>query len=289
VAVATALAQDQTPIFTSDTRLVVLHATAVNSKGQLVTNLPQSAFKVFENGVEQQIKLFRREDVPVALGLVVDNSGSMKDKRSKVEAASIAMVKASNPRDRVFIVNFNEEAYRDVDFTSEIKKLEEGIARIDARGGTAFYDALSASLDYVKQYGKLEKKVLMLVTDGADTASTITAEKLLGRLNSATDVVVHAIGLLSQEEPREARKAKRSLEAITRASGGLCFFPKEVEEVEKLALQVAHDIRNQYILGYTPLNAALDGTYRTVKVTATGPGSPVVRTRNGYYAGGKGS
>ena len=278
-----ALAQEDPPTFSVDSRLVVLHATVVNNKGQLVTTLPGNAFKVYENNVEQPIKAVRREDVPVALGVIVDNSGSMRDKRAKVEAASVAMVKASNRLDRVFVVNFNDEAYRDVDFTSDVKKMEEGIARIDSRGGTAFFDALSASIDYVRQYGRLDKKVLMLVTDGADNASTSTLEKLLPKVHDS-GVVVHVIGLLSQEEPREAKRAQRALKMIADASGGLCFFPKELAEVETLALQVAHDIRNQYVIQYSPVNQNLDGSFRAIKVTANGPNKPSVRTRSGYYA-----
>ena len=280
--VVAAYTQEPEATFRSDTRLVPLYATVVNSKGQLVTDLPRTAFRVLENNVEQPIKAFLREDVPVSLGLIVDNSGSMRDSRAKVEAAAIAMVKASNPRDQVFIVNFNDEAFEDVPFTSDIKKMEEGLSRIDSRGGTAFYDAISLSLDNVVK-GKHDKRVLMLLTDGNDTASSSTLEKLLAKTGRSS-VVIHVIGLLSKEEPREARKAQRALKAIAESTGGLCFFPNGLEEVEKLALQVAHDIRNQYVITYSPLNPALDGSYRTIKVTAKGPNSPVVRTRSGYYA-----
>ncbi len=279
---AVAYGQEPEPTFRSDTRLVPLYATVVNSKGQLVTDLPRTAFKVMENNVEQPIKGFLREDVPVSLGLIVDNSGSMRDRRAKVEAAAIAMVKASNPKDQVFIVNFNDEAFEDVPFTSDVKKMEEGLARIDSRGGTAFYDAISLSLDNVAK-GKHDKRVLMLITDGNDNASSTTLEKLLSKTGRA-NVVIHVIGLLSKEEPREARKAQRALKQIAESTGGLSFFPNELEEVEKLALQVAHDIRNQYVITYSPLNPALDGTYRAIKVTAKGPNNPVVRTRSGYYA-----
>jgi Ca-activated chloride channel family protein len=282
VACGAAYAQEPEATFTTDTRLVPLYATVVNSKGQLVTDLPRTAFKVLENNVEQPIKDFKREDVPVSLGLIVDNSGSMRDRRQKVEAAAIAMVKASNPLDQVFVVNFNDEAYEDVPFTSDIKKMEDGLSRIDSRGGTAFYDAISLSLDNVVK-GKRDKRVLMLITDGNDNASSTTLEKLLAK-TGRSNVVIHVIGLLSTEEPREARKAQRALKQIAESTGGLCFFPKELEEVEKLALQVAHDIRNQYVITYSPLNASLDGSYRTIKVTAKGPNSPVVRTRSGYYA-----
>lgn len=278
------LAQDQDPVFRSDTRLVVLHATVVDGKGNIVIDLPQSAFKVYENNAEQPIKIFRREDVPVSLGVIVDNSGSMRLRRNKVESAALQMVKASNRLDEVFIVNFNDDAFLDIDFTADVKKMEEGLTRIDARGGTAMYDAISMSIDHLKAKAKRDKKVLMLITDGADTASRTSLEKLVSQTHT-TDAVIYAIALLNDEIPREAKKAKRALETITKASGGLCFFPKTLEEVDALALEVAKDIRNQYVIAYSPTVQELDGTFRQIRVTANGPNRPMVRTRSGYYAG----
>src|SRR5258707_308459 len=145
--------------FRADTRLVVLHATVVDKSGRLLTNLQPSAFHVFENNVEQPIKKVLREDVPVSMGLIVDNSGSMRTKRGKVENSALALVKASNPEDEVFIVNFNDEAFLDQPFTSDIKELERGLSKIDSRGGTAMRDAIRMSIDYLKENGKRDKKV----------------------------------------------------------------------------------------------------------------------------------
>jgi len=281
--VASAQQPESDRTFRADTRLVVLHASVVDKAGRLIPTLPKEAFKVFENNVEQSLKVFRREDVPVSLALVIDNSGSMRDKRKKVEVAALAMVKASNPRDEVTLVNFNDEAYQDVTFTSDIKKLEEGLTRIDSRGGTAMRDAMSMSIDYVKEKGKHDKKVLLVITDGNDTASAMTLEKLTQKAHQS-EVAFYLIGLLSDEEKREAKKAKRALEALAEASGGSAIFPKDVEEVEKVAVSVAAELRNQYILAYTPTNLALDGTFRAVRVVANGPNRPTVRTRSGYYA-----
>ncbi|MCC6859108.1 MAG: VWA domain-containing protein [Bryobacterales bacterium] len=274
---------DQEAVFRTETRLVVLHATVMDKNGHLVTNLARNAFRVFENGVEQTLKVFRREDVPVSLGLIVDNSGSMRDKRQKVESAALALVKDSNPEDEVFIVNFNDEAFLDKDFTSDIKAMEEGLTRIDSRGGTAMRDALRMSLDHLKEKAKKDKKVLVVVTDGNDNASSITLEHLV-KAAQQSEVLVYAVGLLNEEERREAKRAKRALDALTEATGGQAYYPKEVAEVDKIAHQVAHDIRNQYILAYTPTNLALDGSFREVKVTVNGPNRPTVRTRSGYYA-----
>jgi Ca-activated chloride channel family protein len=266
-----------------DTRLVVLPVSVSDKSGKLLTNLSQESFKIFENGAEQPIKLFRREDVPVSLGIIVDNSGSMHDKRSKVETAALDLVKASNPHDEVFIVNFNDEAYLDVEFTNDAKKLEDGLARIDARGGTAMRDAISMSIDYVKHKGKKDKKVLLVVTDGNDTASSGSLEKLIDKARQS-EVLVYAIGLLTEEEKRDAKKAKRELDAITRESGGLSFYPRDLTEVDRITLQVAHEIRNQYTIAYSPTIQALDGSFRQIRVTVNAAGHPSVRTRTGYYA-----
>ena len=281
---ASVQAQESDTTFRADTRLVVLHASVVDKSGKLLTALPQTAFKIFENNIQQPIKMFRREDVPVSLGLVVDNSGSMRNKRRRVEAAALAAVKASNPRDEITIVNFNDEPFQDVEFTNDLKKMEEGLTKIDSRGGTAMRDAVSAAVDYVKKKGKHDKKVLFVITDGNDTASTqITLEKLVQKAHES-EVLLFFVGLLNEEDKREAKKAKRAMDALAEASGGSAVFPAEIDDVEKVALSLANEIRNQYIITYTPTNQSLDGSFRTIKVLANGPGRPVVRTRSGYYA-----
>jgi len=271
------------PTFRSDIRLVLLPISVTDRGGKLVTDLQQKAFKVFENGAEQPIKIFRREDVPISLGIVIDNSGSMREKRQKVETASLDLVKASNPQDEVFIVNFNDDAWLDVPFTSDIKKLEDGVAKIDSRGGTAMRDAIGLSMDYLKKEGKKQKKVLLVITDGNDNASSMSLEKLVNR-SQQEEILIYAIGLLSEEEHREARNAKRALDSLTRESGGMAFYPKALTEVDQITLQVAHEIRNQYTIAYSPTVQAMDGSFRQIKVTVNAPGHPLVRTRTGYYA-----
>src|SRR5438105_9349025 len=275
--------QGETATFRADTRLVVLHATVVDKSGRLLTNLQPSAFHVFENNVEQPIKKVLREDVPVSMGLIVDNSGSMRTKRGRVEASAVALVKASNPQDEVFIVNFNDEAFLDQPFTSDIKELERGLSKIDSRGGTAMRDAIRMSIDYLKENGKRDKKVLVVVTDGDDNNSSGTLENLV-KSAQQSEVLIYTVGLLAEEEKREAKRATRALNAIAEATGGKSYYPKELKDVDGVCQQVAHDIRSQYIIEYNPKNPALDGSFRQIKVVANGPNRPVVRTRSGYYA-----
>ena len=205
--------QDETPVFTLDARLVPLHVSVVDKNGKLITNLPQSAFKVFENNVEQPLKIFNREDVPVSMGIIIDNSGSMREKRPKVAAAALELIKESNPQDEVFIVDFNDVAYLDAPFTNNIKKLEQVLDKIDTRGGTAMRDAISMSIDYAKTEGKKSKKVLLVITDGNDNTSNETLEQLVRKARQS-EVLIYCIGLLNDEEPREARAAKRALNEL---------------------------------------------------------------------------
>ena len=145
-------------VFRKEVDEVTLHATVVDDKNRLVTDLDRNDFTVFEDGKPQKITSFRREDIPVAMGIVIDNSGSMRDKRQAVNAAAINFVKSSNPQDKVFVVNFNEDFFLDQDYTSSIPKLKDALERIEARGGTALYDAVVASSDHLKKSACWKRK-----------------------------------------------------------------------------------------------------------------------------------
>jgi Ca-activated chloride channel homolog len=275
--------EDGNVIFSTETRLVPLSVTVLDKSGHLVTNLPQSAFQILENGVLQPVKMFKREDVEISLGMIIDNSGSMRDKRKQVATAALDLVKDSNPHDEVFIVNFNDEAFLDADFTSDTSKMEQALTKIDSRGGTAMRDAIRMSIDHLKQGAKKDKKVLLVVTDGNDNASIINLENLVKEAQNS-GVLLYAIGLLTEEERGEAKKAKRALDMLTEATGGEAFYPKTLDDVDRIAHQVARDLRNQYSIAYSPTNQKLDGSYRQIKVVVSGPNKPVARTRSGYYA-----
>jgi Ca-activated chloride channel homolog len=270
-----------------DVNLVVLHTTVNDDRGKFVDGLTQDNFRVYEDKVEQKLSVFKREDIPVSMGLVIDNSGSMRDKRPRVNEAALTLVQSSNPQDEAFVVNFNDDFYLDLDkdFSSSIPELKEALERIDSRGSTALYDAIIGSLDHLKK-GVKEKKVLLIVTDGEDNTSRNSLEKTLREIQK-TSTVIYTIGLLGQENKRSAKTAKKALTEIAQASGGLAFFPENVDDVHAICEQVAHDIRHQYTLAYYPSNGAKDGTFRTVHVDVIPPrgrGKLVARTRNVYYA-----
>jgi Ca-activated chloride channel family protein len=272
-------------VFRKDVDEVMLHATVVDDKQHIITNLERNAFTVFEDGKPQNIISFHHIDIPVAMGIVIDNSGSMREKRSKVNQAALNLVRSSNPRDEVFIVNFNDEQYLDQDFTHDLLKLKEALEKIDARGGTALYDAVVASADHLKRNARLEKKVIFLVTDGEDNASSETLEQAVKQLQVEGGPSVYAIGVLGDEDhPKRARKA---LQIIADRTGGIAFFPKTLDEVDNISRTIANDIRNQYAIGYKPASPKKAGEFRQVRVEAKakGHGKLVVRTKSGYYAG----
>jgi len=272
-------------VFKKDVEEVLVHATVMDDKShRLITGLNKDAFTVFENDQRQNIGFFRNEDIPVAMGIVIDNSGSMREKRDKVNKAALNLVRSSNPQDEVFVVNFNDEYYLDQAFTNKVPKLQEALEKVEARGGTALYDALLASADYEKTNARLQKRVLFVVTDGEDNASRNNLEQTVRRLQEENGPTVYAIGLLGEER---AHRARRALETIAQRTGGVVFLPKTLDEVDEISKTVAHDIRNQYTIGYKPTSPKSAGGYRGIRVEAKakGYGKLVVRTRSGYYPG----
>ncbi len=273
-------------VFRKQVEEVLLHATVVDDKQHIVTDLDKGDFNVYEDKHPQTITSFRHEDIPVALCIVVDNSGSMREKRQKVNAAALNLVRASNPNDEVCVVNFNDEYWLDQDFTSNINKLKEGLEKIETRGGTALYDAVTATAKHLKTYAKLEKKIVFVVTDGEDNESGETLEQAVRHLQGENGPTVYAIGIMEKEE--HPKHAKRALQVMAERTGGVAFFPKTLDEVDAISRTVAHDIRSQYTIGYKPTTPKNQGGYRQVKVEARahGHGKLTVRTKSGYYAGG---
>ncbi len=277
-----------------DVNLVVLHATVLDHHGHMVNDLGEKNFRVYEDGVLQKLALFSHADIPVTMGIVIDDSGSMREKRPSVNAAALTFVKTSNPDDQVFVVNFNDVYYLDTpgNFAANMEELKGALNKIDSRGGTALYDAIYASLDHLK-LGNRDKKALLVITDGEDNASRYTLDELV-RYAQASNAVIYTIGLLGEEKPGGLFKihgsgdkhAAKVLKEIADATGGQAYFPRDLDQVTPVCEKIAHDIRNQYTLGYYPTNSKRDGTFRNVRIELVGQDTKhdVVRTRPGYYA-----
>ena len=266
---------------------VRLNATAIDNNGRAVQTLDKDAFRVYEDGVPQTIASFRHEDLPVSLGILIDSSGSMYDKRAAVEQASLDLVKLSNKEDEAFVVDFSWEAFIDQDFTNDISKLQQGLGYIKSSGGTAMYDALVASADYLSKNAKQPKQVLLIITDGEDNASSASLEQAIRRIQDFDGPTIYCVGLLfgDDTDKREARHARRVLETLSEQTGGVAYFPRSVKEVDSIAAEVAQDIRTQYTISYHSTKSPTLGGYRQVHVEAKekGFGRLQVRTRTGYY------
>jgi Ca-activated chloride channel family protein len=265
--------------------MVVLRATTQDRKNTPVSGLEKSDFQVYEDGVLQSIKHFSHEDVPVTVGLVIDNSGSMGSKRADVIAASLAFARSSNPQDQMFVVNFNENVSFGLPvntaFTDQVAQLEVALSRIAPDGETALYDALDSALEHLKQ-GSRDKKVLIVISDGGDNASKHKLAEIMA-LAGQPDVIIYTIGIFdNQDDDRNPRVLKR----LAKETGGEAFFPQSLKDVAPICERIAHDIRNQYTIAYAPTNKNRDGSYRAVQVKASAPGHGrlLVRTRTGYFA-----
>jgi len=278
--------QENIYTFQADVEEVLLNCTVVDEKGQLVKDLDRKDFRVWEDGVPQTIASFQHQDLPVSMGILVDNSGSMRAKRTAVNTAALDLVKASNPQDAAFIVNFSDQAYIDQDLTSNLSALERGLSHVDSRGTTAMYDAVAASANELAAHAKQPKQALLIITDGEDNASRLTLEQTIHRVENLGGPVVYSIGLLFDDDNREkSRRAREALDNLSAETGGIAYFPPSLQDVDRIATEVAHDIRNQYTIGYHSTKAASLGGYRTVHVEVTAPrhGKLIVRTRKGYY------
>jgi VWFA-related protein len=265
---------------------VVLNATVLQGT-QSIQTLKRDNFQVFEDGVKQGIISFQHSDLPVSIGFVVDNSGSMSKKRPAVNKSALDLIEASNPDDEAFVVNFSDEAYIDQDFTSNVNKLRDGLGHIESRGGTALYDAVVASADKLVSDAKRPKQVLVLITDGEDNASTLNLDQTIRRVQELSGPVIYTIGLLFGDEMSrgEVRHARRALELLSNETGGIAFFPKSIEQVDEIAAEIARDIRSQYTIGYHSTKATTEPGFRRVLVTAEAPGMSklTVRTKSGYF------
>jgi Ca-activated chloride channel family protein len=271
-----------------DVALVVLHATVTDREGGLIHSLGEEDFEVYEDRVRQRIRLFKNEDIPVTVGLVVDHSSTMRRKLAEVSAAARTFVRSSNREDEIFVVNFNERVSLGlpgtIRFTNNTAELENAIARAPAGGETALYDAIARALEE-SQAGKRDRKVLIVVSDGGDNASARSFAQVM-KLAGQSNAVIYTIGIFDEEDPDRNPAVLRRL---AQATGGEAFLPKQLSEVVAICERIARDIRHQYTIGYVPSNPARDGTYRSIRVLARAKGRDrlSVRTRAGYITAGE--
>jgi VWFA-related protein len=284
VAAAQTLQPDKVPetTFRISTDLVSLNVSVFDTSNQIIKGLQKNAFTVYENGAKQEISVFRQEDVPVSLGLIIDDSASMRNKKDRVVSATLAMIKASNPDDEVFIVTFSDEPELTQDFTGKIDVLEKGLRNTRTQGETAMRDAVMLGIEHLRAKAKRDKRVLVVVTDGEDNSSVAMPARVIEAAHQS-NTIVYAIGLLGEERPESAARARQQLEALTQATGGRSWFPSDVNAIAAITPEIAHEIRNQYVIGYTPSDLTKDGKFRTIRVEVNVPGA-TVRTRSGYYA-----
>jgi Ca-activated chloride channel homolog len=266
-----------------DVALVVLPASVTDRQGGFVSNLVEQDFEVYENGAPQQIRLFRNEDIPVTVGLVIDQSTSMRPKLAEVTAAARTFVRSSNRDDEMFVVNFNEKVWLGLPganrFTNNTAELARAIATRPAGGQTALYDAIARALQEL-QAGSRDKKVLIVVTDGGDNASALRLSQVMKQAEQSS-AVIYTIGVFDEDDPDQNPGVLRRL---AKATGGEAFLPKQIGEVAPICERIARDIRHQYAIGYVPTNLTPDGSYRAIRVVARAKGHDKlsVRTRTGY-------
>jgi len=271
-------------VFKKKVEEVVLHAIVVDPQNHLISDLNRDAFNVFENGKLQRMTSFRHENVPLALGILIDNSGSMRPKRQKVNEAALNLVRSSNAQDEVFIVNFGEEYYLDQDFTGDVAKLKAALDKVQTSGSTALYDAIVASAAHIRRDARIQKRVLLVVTDGRDNASQESLDETVQQLQQADGPVVYVIAFV--DETKGASSTIHALQAISLNTGGTAYFPKDLDQVDAITKSIGYDIRDQYVIGYKSSNPMAGHAYHAIEVQASdGDRHKLrVRTRTGYYS-----
>jgi Ca-activated chloride channel homolog len=283
---ASPLAVGQDPVFTLnvDVDLVEVHVTVVDQLDRPVGNLQKENFHLVEDGVEQNISVFKHEDIPVSLGLVIDNSRSIEPRKQRLDAAAVSFVRKSNPNDETFIVHFDDRARLERDFTASIPDLMNTLSSVKPYGQTAIYDALVLAVEHMERAVNT-KKAILLITDGVDNASKHSLSEAIEAVKRSR-VAVYPVGLLSMSG---GIKAEDSLIRIAEVSGGRAFFPRNVDDAKSAMERVARDLREQYTLGFFPTNPQRNGKWRSVRVDVIPPAKQpsraqlVANYRHGYY------
>ncbi len=270
----------------AETNLVMMYATVADSRRHPIAGLKPNQLSIFDDDVQQKVAFFRQEDTPVALTLLIDNSGSMNTKRLEVEAAALAMLKICNPEDEVAVINFNDSVmlHPPYKFSRNAVEIARTLVRTDSNGGSAIRDALRVAIHNSNSLATLMKRVIVLVSDGEDNASGISHLDVI-KLAQESNVLVYAIGFYDVgTSPIVLRRASKELRKVARETGGNAYYPSR-KGVQEVAEHIARDIRSQYVIGYYPDTPTMrDGRFHRIRVKLAGGVSASIRTRRGYYS-----
>ena len=268
-----------------DVNFVVFNLTVLDGNRRPVKGLTAADFRVFEEGREEKIKIFQPEDTPATVGLLIDNSGSMANKKRDVMNAALAFIDASQHDDEMFIVDFNRKAWLglppSMPFTSSSADLRATLLATRTEGTTALYDALQLAIGHLG-LGTRQRKALVVLSDGGDNASVSKLDDVL-HMAQQSSATIYCIGIY---DPFAKDKNPGVLKKIAKVTGGESYFPNASTDLQEIWPRIAGTIRGQYTIGYVSSNQVHDGSYRTVKITATGKRGKAleVRTRPGYFA-----
>jgi len=265
--------------------LVPLPVSVTDENGKAITGLKAHDFRIFEDGRPQEISLFEEGDNPVSVGLIVDHSRSMGAKLPSVAAAVLGFAHSSNPQDEMFVVDFNDDVTVELmngkAFTNDASELAKAVRAVTARGRTALYDAITEGLVHL-QLAHWDRKALIVVSDGGDNASQQKFSQVLA-LARRSQVMIYTIALIGADEEENPRILRR----LAKETGGVAYFPASVDSVTDVSIQIAHDLREQYTLGFVPEKSGRSSSFRKVEVKVTPPANKKIhiRTRPGYFVG----
>jgi VWFA-related protein len=274
--------------------LVMMYTSVFDKNGRFISGLEKKDFNVYEDGVRQEIASFSREDVPISMGIILDLSGSMESKIDRINSAARAFIKASNRQDEVFLIGFNDEAELLQGFTNDIDEITDALDNAVVMGGTALYDAIYLGVEEARK-GKKSKKTIVVITDGEDMDSVYSLNELVASVQEA-DVQIFSVGFLNESRSEgifgglfkksAVEKARKALQRISSETGGKAYFPEDVSEIHDIVSEIAHELRNQYSIGYVSSNTDRDGSWRRVviKLDLGIAEDAQLRYRRGYYA-----
>lgn len=276
------------PSFRTEVDVVSLNVTVTDATNRYVTDLEEPNFEVFEDGVKQDLILFNRSNLPIALSLLIDTSSSMEDRMSAAQEAAIGFVRQIRTTDLAEVIGFDSRVEIIQKFTSDVPALEQAIRKTVPGGSTSLFNALYIALKGLKtipaaQADEIRRHAIVLLSDGEDTSSLVTFEEVLD-LARRSETAIYTIGLVSSDpvQSRGFREAIYSLRQLASETGGRSFFPNDVKTLASVYAQIRDELSSQYTIGYSSKNAKRDGAWRRLVVRLDRPNT-TARTKQGYF------